>query len=363
MSEQQAYMREALLQAEQAAAAGEVPVGAVVVHQGRIVGRGHNRSITRQDVTAHAEIEAIRQASQTLGNYRLDDCELYVTLEPCVMCSGAILGARMARVVYGAREPKTGAAGSVTNLFADTRLNHHTDVAGGVLEAECGAALQAFFQQRRQAQQADREKSFLRDDALRADKGTCAAWPADLRSVFFSGWPALEGLRLHVLLAGEGAATGVLALHGPAQWSAAYVTAGQALAGAGLALIAPDLIGFGLSDKPKKARWHSLAKHAAVLRELLERLPHTQLTLVCPPSMWPLAHLLLPHPKLLRCMTIDEPVLTPQLQDAPYPDAGHRMGPRALADLLGAATLPPAAAQHLGADWPRSLSAVGYCAP
>lgn len=142
-------MRTALDLAEQAAAAGEVPVGAVVVKDGEIVGRGFNHPISAHDPTAHAEIVALREAARRLGNYRLGGCELYVTLEPCVMCAGAILHARITRLVYGARDPKTGACGSVTNPFAETRLNHHTSVAEGVLGAEAGALLQRFFAARR----------------------------------------------------------------------------------------------------------------------------------------------------------------------------------------------------------------------
>lgn len=143
------FMREALDLARQAESCGEVPVGAVVVKEGRIVGVGFNQPIGQQDPTAHAEIAALRDAAARLGNYRLPGCELYVTLEPCVMCTGAILHARIARVVYGARDPKTGAAGSVIDLFAQARLNHHTEVTGGVLAEECGALLSGFFAKRR----------------------------------------------------------------------------------------------------------------------------------------------------------------------------------------------------------------------
>ena len=147
-------MREALRLAEQAARAGEVPVGAVVVKDGVIVGRGSNAPISRHDPTAHAEISALRDAAQHLGNYRLVDCELFVTLEPCVMCVGAMFHARIARVVFGAPDPKTGAAGSVLNLFDEARLNHHTRIQGGVLDEECGHLLSNFFAQRRQQQKA-----------------------------------------------------------------------------------------------------------------------------------------------------------------------------------------------------------------
>ena len=143
------YMRAALEQARQAGACDEVPVGAVVVLDGEIVGRGFNQPIGRHDPTAHAKIMALRDAATRLGNYRLPGCALYVTLEPCVMCSGAIMHARIARVVYGARDPKTGVAGSVLDLFAEPRLNHHATIEGGLLADDCGRMLSSFFAARR----------------------------------------------------------------------------------------------------------------------------------------------------------------------------------------------------------------------
>ena len=143
------FMREALLLAGKAAAAGEVPVGAVVVKDGAVVGRGHNQPVGSHDPTAHAEVVALRDAAEKLGNYRLADCDLYVTLEPCAMCAGAIMHARISRVVYGAPDPKSGACGSVVNLFADSRLNHHATVVGGVLADAAGKLLQDFFSERR----------------------------------------------------------------------------------------------------------------------------------------------------------------------------------------------------------------------
>ncbi len=143
------FMAEALRLAREGGALGEVPVGAVVVKNGEIIGRGFNAPISRQDPTAHAEIIALREASRNLGNYRLPGCELFVTLEPCVMCSGAIIHARIARVVFGARDPKTGACGSVANLFDEPRLNFHATVTDGVLAAECGALLTNFFAAKR----------------------------------------------------------------------------------------------------------------------------------------------------------------------------------------------------------------------
>lgn len=143
------YMRAAIEQAREAGACDEVPVGAVVVLNGEIVGRGFNQPISRHDPTAHAEIMALRDAAARIGNYRLPGCELYVTLEPCAMCSGAIMHARVSRVVFGARDPKTGVAGSVIDLFADERLNHHASISGGVLADECGGLLSSFFAGRR----------------------------------------------------------------------------------------------------------------------------------------------------------------------------------------------------------------------
>lgn len=142
-------MRVALDLAREAGALGEVPVGAVVVREGEIVGRGFNQPISGHDPTAHAEVMALRDAARTLGNYRLPHCHLYVTLEPCVMCTGAIMHARVARVVFGARDPKTGVAGSVLDLYAEERLNHHAHVTGGLLADECGQLLSSFFAARR----------------------------------------------------------------------------------------------------------------------------------------------------------------------------------------------------------------------
>lgn len=142
-------MREALLLAGKAAAAGEVPVGAVVVKDGAVVGRGHNQPVASHDPTAHAEVIALRDAAGKLGNYRLAGCDLYVTLEPCAMCAGAIMHARIARVVYGAADPKSGACGSVVNLFADSRLNHHATLVGGVMADGAAKLLQDFFSERR----------------------------------------------------------------------------------------------------------------------------------------------------------------------------------------------------------------------
>ena len=143
------FRREALSLAQAAARLGEVPVGALVVRDGSVVGRGFNAPIGENDPTAHAEIAALRDAARNLRNYRLPGCELFVTLEPCAMCAGAVLQARISRLVYGARDPKTGVHGSVVDLFAVARLNHHTQVVGGILADECGRLLADFFARRR----------------------------------------------------------------------------------------------------------------------------------------------------------------------------------------------------------------------
>ncbi len=147
-------MRAALELARRAEAADEVPVGAVVVLDGEIIGRGYNSPISRHDPSAHAEMIALRDAAQHIGNYRLVGCELFVTLEPCLMCAGAIMHARIGRLVYGASDAKTGACGSIMNPFAELRLNHHADVVGGVLAEECGLMLSRFFALRRAEQKA-----------------------------------------------------------------------------------------------------------------------------------------------------------------------------------------------------------------
>lgn len=145
------YMRMAIDQAHNAWAMGEVPVGAVLVRDGQIIATGFNHPIGAHDPTAHAEIVVLRAAAAIVENYRLPECELYVTLEPCAMCVGALLHARVKRVVYGASEPKSGAAGSVVNLFSSTKLNHHTEVQGGLLADTCSQLLKDFFAERRKA--------------------------------------------------------------------------------------------------------------------------------------------------------------------------------------------------------------------
>lgn len=151
------FMREALSLARQGAAVGEVPVGAIVVLDEQVVGKGFNQPIGSHDPTAHAEVMALRDAARNIGNYRLPGATVYVTVEPCAMCAGAIQHARIARIVYGAPEPKTGACGSVVDLFAEPRLNHHASVEGGVMAEESATLIANFFQQRRAEARALRE--------------------------------------------------------------------------------------------------------------------------------------------------------------------------------------------------------------
>jgi tRNA(adenine34) deaminase len=143
------FMQQALEQAELAAIAGEVPVGAVLVRDGQVIAKGFNQPISNHDPSAHAEIMALRDAAQAELNYRLPGTTLYVTLEPCIMCAGAMLHARVGRVVFGAADPKTGAAGSVLNVFAEKQINHQTQVEGGIMGDECGQVLRDFFKGRR----------------------------------------------------------------------------------------------------------------------------------------------------------------------------------------------------------------------
>jgi tRNA(adenine34) deaminase len=171
------FMRLARAAAEEARAAGEVPVGAVLVRGDEVIATGFNHPIGAHDPSAHAEMAALRAGAQALGNYRLPGCELYVTLEPCLMCAGAIMHARIERVVFGAHDPKTGACGSVVDAFANEQLNHHTSVSGGVLAEECGEALRSFFADRRRASrearraaQAQAEEDMARTGATGPDE-------------------------------------------------------------------------------------------------------------------------------------------------------------------------------------------------
>ncbi|MCY7319494.1 MAG: tRNA adenosine(34) deaminase TadA [Ramlibacter sp.] len=274
------FMQQALLLAREAAAAGEVPVGAVVVRGGEIIGRGRNAPVASHDPTHHAEIAALRSAAQALGNYRLDGCELFVTLEPCAMCSGAMLHSRLGRVVYGAAEPKTGAAGSVIDLFCEPRLNHQTRIEGGVLAQECAALMEQFFQTRRQESRALQQP--LRDDAVSTPDARFEALPGyPWAPHYLQDLPSLDGWRMHYLDEGPRDAPRTwVCLHGNPAWSYLYRKMIPAFLEAGDRVLAPDLIGFGKSDKPKKESVHAFSWHRQVLLEWIERLDLKDIVLV-----------------------------------------------------------------------------------
>ncbi len=372
------WMRLALAEAEAAARAGEVPVGAVLVRGGEVIATGRNAPVAGHDPTAHAEIVALRAAAQKLGNYRLEDCTLYVTLEPCAMCSGALLHARLPRVVYGAPDPKTGAAGSVVDLFAQPLLNHQTQVQGGLLADECGALLAGFFRTRRLQQRAEARAAHpLRDDALRTSEARFADLPGyPWAPHYVSDLPALAGLRLHYLDEGpRDAPLTWLCLHGNPAWSYLYRRMLPVFTQAGHRVVAPDLIGFGKSDKPKKEGAHTFAWHRQVLLELVERLDLRNVVLVVqdwggilgltlPMAMPERFCGLLAMNTLLatgeaplsqgfldwRAMCAEKPLFgvgrllgrgNPHLgvaecaaYDAPFPDAGHRAALRAFPRLV-----------------------------
>lgn len=274
------FMALALAQGRVALAAGEVPVGAVVVRHGEVIAVGSNAPIGRHDPSAHAEIVALRAAALALGNYRLEECELFVTLEPCAMCAGAMLHARLKRVVFGAPDPKTGAAGSVLDLFSNPQLNHHTQVQGRVLADQCSALLQDFFKQKREAIRVS--NSPVRDDAVRTPDAQFEQlpdypWPAH----YLSNLSALAGLRMHYLDVGpRDAALTYLCLHGNPAWSYLYRKMIPVFLSTGNRVVAPDLIGFGKSDKPKKEAFHHFTWHRQVLLEFVERLDLKNIVLV-----------------------------------------------------------------------------------
>lgn len=276
------FMGLALQQAHQASTSGEVPVGAVVVRNGEVIAQAHNAPITLHDPSAHAEILALRAAASNLGNYRLDDCTLYVTLEPCAMCTGAIFHARLKRVVWGATEPKTGAAGSVVDLFAQPQLNHQTQQQGGVRAEEASALLHDFFKTQRQLHKLQDTNTRLRDDALRTPDARFANLPDyPWQAKYISDLPSLNGLRMHYLDEGPpDAPITWLCLHGNPAWSYLYRKMLPVFLQAGHRVVAPDMPGFGKSDKPKKDSAHHFEWHRQVLFEFIEALDLQRVHLV-----------------------------------------------------------------------------------
>lgn len=274
------WMALALEEARAAGHAGEVPVGAVIVKDGVIVATGRNAPVANNDPTAHAEIVALRHASNALSSYRLNGCTLYVTLEPCAMCAGALMHSRIDRVVFGAHEPKTGAAGSILNLFAHAEINHHTAVHGGVLASESSALLGDFFTQRRYEKKALAKP--LREDALRtADACFDSLLAPKFDPHYLSDTPTLNGLRLHYL--DEGPKFGseiLLCIHSNSGWGIEFYRQINSWVGDGKRVIVPDLIGFGRSDKPKRQIAHSFDFHVNSLMELLMHLQIHDPTLI-----------------------------------------------------------------------------------
>lgn len=331
-------MQVALQLAAEAATAGEVPVGAVVVKDGVVIGTGRNSPIASSDPSAHAEMLALRAAASVLGNYRMDGCTLYVTLEPCAMCSGAILHGRLERVVFAAADPKTGCAGSVLNLFTQPQLNHQTQLQGGLLAAQAGQLLADFFQQKRTLRRQTAVP--LRDDALRTP-GHCFDNLLDYpwQPHYLNDLPALSGLRLHYLDEGPADSSLVyLCLHPAPGWSYSLRHTIQDCLGQGARVLAPDLIGFGKSDKPKRQDFHSPALHAQYLAQWLGRLQAPPVILLVPAEMQALAATLAAQApqRVLRVALLSVEALTDTglnlaALDAPFPDAGHRAAELAFA--------------------------------
>lgn len=330
------WMRLALDEACRAGELGEVPVGAVLVKDGAVIATGRNSPVASHDPTAHAEIVALRAAAAARGNYRLDGCTLYVTLEPCAMCAGAALHARLARVVFGASEPKSGAAGSVVDLFSQPLLNHRTQVEGGVLEDECAATLQRFFAGRRA--HARRIARPLRDDALRTPEARFEKLAdAALDQHDVDDLPSQRGWRMRYVDRGPAAPAAdgraVLCLHAPGQWSHFFR---HLVRQPGPRWLAPDLIGFGRSDKPKRADVHSLAWHAEVLVEWLDGLAIDTIVIAAAPGARPLAALLhtMAPGRVRGILDVDadagDGVDASQAWEAPFPDRGHAAALRAL---------------------------------
>ena len=262
----------ALQQARLAAGAGEVPVGAVVVRDGQVIAAGRNAPVGSCDPTAHAEIMALREAARTVGNYRLDDCDLYVTLEPCAMCSGAMLHAGCGAWCSGPPIPKTGAAGSVVDLFAQPALNHRTQVVGRRTRRRMWRAAAGLFPGPQAGGACDGQSRSGR--CLRTPEERFAGLPGyPWEPRYLSDLPSLAGLRLHYLDEGPARrAVTWLCLHGNPAWSYLYRKMIPVFLAAGHRVVAPDLIGFGRSDKPKKESAHSFGWHRQVLLELVERL-------------------------------------------------------------------------------------------
>jgi len=331
------WMGVALRQAQLAADAQEVPIGAVVVHQGQVVAQAHNAPIAGRDPTAHAEILALRQAAQHLDNYRLAECTLYVTVEPCLMCAGAIAQARIGRLVYGCDEPRTGAIQSVVRSFDLPGLNPHTQVLAGVGAEPSRALLQAFFRERRQAHRST-PNAPLPDFALRTPDSAFEGLPdCPWTPHYRQDLPSLQGLRMAHLDEGpQTAPITWLLLHGNPGWSYWWRQVIPVLLAAGHRVVAPDLIGFGRSDKPKKTQWHQFETHRNILLEWVQALDLQRVVLGMQDSVAILG-LSLPLATPARYQGAWVTTLCPaeaQAHDASFPDDGHRAATRAFPQML-----------------------------
>jgi tRNA(adenine34) deaminase len=276
-------MQVALAQAQKAAEKGEVPVGAAIYQHGVLIAQAHNAPISLCDPSAHAEVLVLKEAAKVLGNYRLEDCTLYVSLEPCAMCAGAIFNARVREVVYAARDAKSGAAGSVVNLFADSRINHHARIRGGVLEQQSVALLQDFFnvQRRLHRQAAAHAKSFLREDAVRRSLESLACLASSSLNSSFYVLKAVPGMRLHYLHAEPSSSPSgktYVCLHGANTCSALFEPVFASLLSSGARVLAPDALGFGASDRFKKSRAYDFS---LLMQSLMEWISFMDLKDIC----------------------------------------------------------------------------------
>ncbi len=291
------WMKLALEQAASAANMQEVPVGAVVIAADNktVLGQAHNRTISNHDPSAHAEILAIRQAAQTLQNYRLEGCTVYITIEPCAMCSAAMINARVARVVYAVADSKTGAAGSVLNLFEQKQLNHHTEITQlqsyqlpaevKKIKQECLQQLQYFFNQRRSDKYKKSQQpkyAPLRDDAVRTDERNFNSVPTIVALREYSKWCLINDgnkapWRMHYWDTNTKASSNsvVILLHGYSSYSLLWAKVLPQLKEQGWRVLTPDFLGFGQSDKPKKTAQHSLDWHTYILKEWLQTIDIT----------------------------------------------------------------------------------------
>lgn len=372
------FMQLALEQAQVGETLGEVPVGAVLALGDQVIAVGHNQTISQCDPTAHAEIVAIRAAAQALGNYRLSQCRMYVTLEPCAMCMGAILHGRIAQLYFAAFDPKTGACGSVLDLAAEPRINHHCQVHGGVLQAQCADYLVGYFHRLR-SRKRQSSNAPLREDALRMDSASLSPLMKKAQPMLVDDLVALHGLRMQVWCSPASEISPerlVLCLHGTCSWSYIYRDLLSADLPPNLKVWAVDLPGHGGSDKTKKGEEHlDLIFQLEVLKEFLLRAETPDIHIVAQDSGCELAVYLAASGEinvsgltLLNPACADFPVADLQTHPirsrrqfvalvnrlsagdakttdalcAPYPDAGHMAGMLyRLNNLAEVAMLPP----------------------